>query len=249
MCHDWLLLNAVPNAFGTATNSDNNLFNLQNRMVRADTAFAMVTFAAAELEGNDFLALLVLVNDLGGHARAFDVGLADLDFLAVGNQQNVFQRDLLALFAVEEFDLQNVAGLDAILLGTCSYYCVHECVLFLLGRDKKHNGSQRLRQRLSCRPNAKPISLVAPAPGPWAVPVAAASHPSAIDQWYPARSAAHLHRGRSATLARPGSRAYLPCPPSHRSLRAARLSAGRRGWQSRGSPVSCRSRPQCPAAS
>src|ERR1017187_4514158 len=126
MCHDWLLLNAVPNAFGTATKSDNNLFNLQNCMVRANTAFAMVAFAAAELEGDDFLALLVLVNDLGGHACAFDVGLADLDFLAVGHQQHVFQRDLLALLAVKEFDLQNVAGLDAILLGTCSYYCVHE---------------------------------------------------------------------------------------------------------------------------
>src|ERR1017187_5614060 len=184
MCHDWLLLNAVPNAFGTATKSDNNLFNLQNCMVRANTAFAMVAFAAAELEGDDFLALLVLVNDLGGHARAFDVGLADLDFLAVGNQQNVFQRDLLALFAVEEFDLQNVAGLDAILLGTCSYYCVHECVLFLLGRDENDTGTQRLRQRLSCHPAAQPIWQAAPAPaaGPWAVPVAAAaSHPSAID--------------------------------------------------------------------
>src|ERR1035437_8086520 len=126
MCHDWLLLNAVPNAFGTATKSDNNLFDLQNGMVRADTAFAMVTLAAAELEGDDFLALLVLVDDLGGHARAFDRGFANLDLLAVGHQQNVFQRDFLALLAVKEFDLQNVAGLDAILLGTCSYYCVHE---------------------------------------------------------------------------------------------------------------------------
>src|SRR5271163_1817440 len=115
--------NAVPNIFGT-TKSDNNLFDLQNRMVRANTAFAVVTLAAAELESNDLLALLVLVDDLGGHARALDIGLADLDFLAVGHQQNVFQRDFLALLAVEEFDLQNVAGLDAILLGTCSNDCV-----------------------------------------------------------------------------------------------------------------------------
>src|SRR5271154_1628002 len=44
---------AVPNAFGTAYNAllYDDLFDFQYGMVRANAAFAVVTLAAAELEG------------------------------------------------------------------------------------------------------------------------------------------------------------------------------------------------------
>src|ERR1051325_8147115 len=114
-----------------------NFFDFQYSVMRADPAFAVVAFAAAKLEGNDFLALFIWLDDLGGHTRAFDVGLADLHLVAIGHQQHVLQRDLLALLAIKEFDLHDVAGLDAVLLGTCSNYCIHKCVLFPRGKGSE----------------------------------------------------------------------------------------------------------------
>ena len=46
--------------------------------------------------------------------------------------------DLFAFVAVEKFDFQNVAGLDAVLLRTCSNDCVHECVFFPLGKGREN---------------------------------------------------------------------------------------------------------------
>src|SRR6266404_7679628 len=56
---------AVPNAFGTAYNGPlyDDFFDFQNGMVRANAAFAVVTFTAAKFERNDFRSLLIGVDD------------------------------------------------------------------------------------------------------------------------------------------------------------------------------------------
>src|SRR5437867_2624651 len=97
-----------------------DFFDFQHRVVRANATLAVIAFAAAELEGDDFLALFVGINDLGGDARAGHGRFADLDVVAVGDEQHFFQRDVLALLAVEQFDLEQVAGLDAVLFAAGS---------------------------------------------------------------------------------------------------------------------------------
>ena len=102
--------------------------------MRANATLAMVAFAATELEGDDFPGFFIRVNDLGGHARTGHVGLADLNIVAIGEQQHVGKRNFRALGSLDKLDLEHVTGLDTILFGTCSNDCVHGIILSALER-------------------------------------------------------------------------------------------------------------------
>ena len=99
-----------------------------------DATFAVVTFPAAELKGNDFLGFFIRVNDFGGHARTGNVWFADLNVVAISNQQHVGERNLRAFDSLDKLDFKHVTGLDAILFGTCSNNCVHGIILSALER-------------------------------------------------------------------------------------------------------------------
>jgi len=84
--------------------------------------------------GNDTSSLTPFINTkyfqfAYGDTRTGDIGLADLNVFSVRDQQDVVERNFRVLGPCHELDFEHVAGLDAILFGTCSNDCVHGIIL------------------------------------------------------------------------------------------------------------------------
>lgn len=84
---------------------------------------AVIALAAAEFEGDDLIVLELLDDfrsDLGTvHERG-----SDLDFAAVGDEENLGKTDFRADFGIEFFDLDLVAGFHAVLFAAGLDDCV-----------------------------------------------------------------------------------------------------------------------------
>src|SRR5210317_214145 len=93
--------------------------------VRLAMALALeVVLAAAELDDLDLLAATLRL-DGGGDLAAVEVGCADLDVVAIGNQQHLVEFDRPALFAGELLDPDGVALGDPVLLTAAQDDSVH----------------------------------------------------------------------------------------------------------------------------
>ncbi len=99
---------------------------------------AVVAFAAAELEGDDFRGL-ALLDDLGGDLRALDQRSADLHAGVVGREEDLVECGGLAGLDVEQLDVNDVAGLDAELPAAC----LDDCVCHMVPLGKKLVGENR----------------------------------------------------------------------------------------------------------
>jgi len=84
---------------------------------------AVVALTALELEGDDFV-VLVLLDNLGLHAGSRNKRGAKVDLVAVHNEENVTECGFFAGFGREFFDTQDVSLGDAVLFAAGLDDCV-----------------------------------------------------------------------------------------------------------------------------
>ena len=72
----------------------------------------------------ELLALAVL-DDLGHNGSALNNGSANLDRALLANGENLNEGDFAVVLSVQLLDLDDVADLNAVLLATGFYDCVH----------------------------------------------------------------------------------------------------------------------------
>ena len=116
-----------------------------------------VSLAAFLVEGDELgtaEVIFVLQSDFG----TVNLGRADLEFGAIGDGENFVDGDGGTLFGVKEFDIETVAGLDAVLLaaGFDDCVCLHEAVprRWILGEGWESGcAGGRSRRRVSTREN------------------------------------------------------------------------------------------------
>jgi hypothetical protein len=78
----------------------------------------------AVLERDDLVAALA-ADDLGLDGRLRDDGSADRRLIAIGDEQDSIERDVVAGLGLEQFDFELGADLDAVLLSAGLDDCVH----------------------------------------------------------------------------------------------------------------------------
>jgi hypothetical protein len=84
----------------------------------------LVSLALPLLE-NDDLFMAALLNDLGNHFRAVNLGLADCNGFAVNHQKNFRQLYRVANFTLKLLNAKRITGLYLVLFTAGPNYCIH----------------------------------------------------------------------------------------------------------------------------
>ena len=94
---------------------------------------AVITFAAAILEGDDLL-VLALLDDFTRDGGTFDERTAVREIVAVAMKQDVAENGFFARFTLEQIDIDNVALGNAMLSAACFDNCVSHTEKYFGGK-------------------------------------------------------------------------------------------------------------------
>jgi len=125
------LADAVASVFNTALSFfmgheilfSGDCFDFKASQLAAVADCAVIAFAAAEFESDDFV-VLELIDDFGANLGACHERFADFDIAALADKKHVREINVRADFGFEFFDVDFVSGLDSILFATCLNHCV-----------------------------------------------------------------------------------------------------------------------------
>jgi hypothetical protein len=101
----------------TSSRLCHNLINLQTRVSLPVTGALSIPLARMILKYSN-LGALFLRDDRSQHLGLFDGGLANLDCIAISDQQHILQLELLANLGWDSLDENSIAHLSTILSRT-----------------------------------------------------------------------------------------------------------------------------------